>query len=183
MINVKDAELKDLKIITPQVFNDDRGYFLESWNHKTYSDVLIHNTFVQDNESLSVQGTLRGMHIQTTDPQGKLVRVIKGNVYDAVVDCRKNSPTFGQSFGLELSEKNKKQIWIPEGFAHGFLVLSEIAIFSYKCTRFYNPSSERTILWNDKDIDIRWPLDNINKIKLSQKDKSGLRFSDFKKLI
>ncbi len=183
MIEVHETKLNDLKIITPKIFTDDRGYFFESWNSKTFISGVDNSNFVQDNESYSVQGTLRGMHIQVSDPQGKLVRVVQGKVFDAVIDCRKDSSTFGQSFGTELSYSNKKQIWIPEGFAHGFYVLSKFAIFSYKCSKYYNPSAEKTILWNDKDINIKWPVTDSTDIKLSSKDKQGIPFSEFKKLI
>ena len=183
MIEVVDTELNDLKIISPKIFEDDRGYFFESWNQKDFLNNLIDSNFVQDNESLSTKGTLRGMHIQIANSQGKLVRVVEGSVFDAVVDCRRNSSTFGKSFGIELSSLNKKQIWIPEGFAHGFLVLSEYAIFNYKCTQYYDPKSEETIIWNDGEIDIQWPISDQNSIILSDKDKKGISFSEFKTFI
>ena len=179
-MKVKDiASIPGLKAIYPRVFEDIRGYFFESWNHDNFSSQVHGEVFVQDNESYSKKGTLRGMHLQLNNPQGKLVRVSEGRVFDAVVDCRKGSKTFGESFGIELSSANKIQLWIPPGFAHGFLVLSDFATFNYKCTQYYDSQSEKTILWNDPSVNIKWPLDLIEEKYMSEKDLSGISFKAF----
>jgi dTDP-4-dehydrorhamnose 3,5-epimerase len=148
-----------LLIVEPKVFADQRGYFLESYSRKKMEDLGIGTVFIQDNESKSTKGVIRGLHYQLSPfGQTKLVRVIQGRVYDVAVDCRKGSPTFGQSYGLELNEENKLQFYIPKGFAHGFSVLSDTAIFSYKCDEFYNPSAERGILYNDASLGIDWGI-------------------------
>ncbi|MCC0684455.1 dTDP-4-dehydrorhamnose 3,5-epimerase [Clostridioides sp. ZZV14-6345] len=177
--NFIKTSIKDLYIIEPTLFGDSRGYFMESYNKKDFFDANLKMEFVQDNESKSKKGVLRGLHFQIKNPQGKLVRVTEGQVYDVAVDLRKNSETYGKWEGVLLSEENKKQFYIPEGFAHGFLVLSEVAKFSYKCTNFYDPTSEGGLLWNDKDIGIEWPLENIDEILLSDKDKQQKRLKDF----
>ncbi|MGZ7048356.1 MAG: dTDP-4-dehydrorhamnose 3,5-epimerase [Methanobacterium sp.] len=166
-----ETSIKDLFVIEPKVFGDERGYFMETYHAQEFKDAGLDLNFVQDNQSKSKKGVLRGLHFQYTKPQGKLVRVIKGEVFDVAVDLRRNSPTYGNWEGFILTEDNKKQMYVPEGFAHGFLVLSEEAEFTYKCTDFYYPEDEGGILWNDPDIGIEWPIDDINKIKLSDKDK------------
>lgn len=170
--NFIKTKIKDLYIIEPKVFGDNRGYFMEIYNKNDFFEAGLEMEFVQDNESKSRKGVLRGLHFQTKNTQGKLVRVTKGKVFDVAVDLRKDSPTFGMWEGIILSEENKRQFYVPEGFAHGFLVLSDEAIFNYKCTNFYSPDYDCGLLWNDKDIDIEWPLDGIEEILLSEKDKS-----------
>ncbi|MBB6624723.1 dTDP-4-dehydrorhamnose 3,5-epimerase [Clostridium gasigenes] len=169
--NFIETKIKDLYIIEPKVFGDERGYFIESYNKKAFYEAGLTMEFVQDNESKSKKGVLRGMHFQTKNTQGKLVRATQGEVYDVAVDLRKGSPTYGQWEGVLLTAENKKQFYVPEGFAHGFLVVSEVAIFNYKCTDFYSPEYDSGLLWNDKDVNIQWPLDGIDEILLSEKDK------------
>jgi dTDP-4-dehydrorhamnose 3,5-epimerase len=156
--------------ITPRIFSDDRGYFFECWSQREYEEAGINLPFVQDNQSCSFRGVLRGLHFQKTHPQGKLVRAIEGEVYDVAVDIRKGSSTFSKWHGVILSDKKQNQLYIPPGFAHGFLVLSETAVFSYKCTDFFYPNDEGGIVWNDPDIGIEWPDLGIEYI-LSDKDK------------
>lgn len=170
------TNLKECLIIEPDAFEDSRGFFLECFNIKKYSDIGITCDFVQDNHSFSKNNVLRGLHYQHNIPQGKLVRVSSGEVYDVAVDVRKGSNTFGQYASVVLSSKNKKQFWIPPGFAHGFLVLSEYADFEYKCSEFYSPENEVTIRWDDPTININWPCKNPI---LSEKDLSGISLSDF----
>ena len=175
-MKVKKTKLKDCVIIEPKVFGDERGFFLETFQSERYSDLAgITLPFVQDNHSRSSKGVLRGLHFQKTKPQGKLVRVVRGEVYDVAVDIRKGSATFGEWEGIILSEDNKKQFWVPPGFAHGFVVLSDIADFEYKCTDYYDPSDEDSILWNDPDLNITWPI--LNPV-LSNKDESVNRLVD-----
>lgn len=170
-MQVISTQIKDVKIILPKVFGDERGFFLETFEKKRYQDMLeIDYDFVQDNHSRSTKGVLRGLHYQTFHPQGKLVRVVRGEVFDVAVDIRPNSPTYGKWEGVILSEENKKQFWIPPGLAHGFIVLSDIADFEYKCTDYYNPTGEGCLLWNDPQVGIQWPLSNP---MLSEKDKAG----------
>jgi len=158
-MKIKSTKLKDCVIIEPKVFGDDRGFFLETFQASRYAEEAgITLPFVQDNHSRSTKGVLRGLHFQKTKPQGKLVRVVKGEVYDVAIDIRKNSITFGQWEAVVLSEDNKKQIWVPPGFAHGFMVLSDTADFEYKCTDYYDPSDEGSILWSDPDLNIPWPI-------------------------
>lgn len=166
-----ETKIKDLYIIEPKVFGDNRGYFMESYNRKDFVEAGLDMTFVQDNESKSKKGVLRGMHFQTKHTQGKLVRVAEGAVYDVAVDLRKGSPTFGQWEGILLTSENKKQFYVPEGFAHGFLVVSDEAVFNYKCTDYYAPEFDSGLLWNDPEVGIEWPLDGIKEILLSEKDK------------
>ncbi|MBZ4687978.1 MAG: dTDP-4-dehydrorhamnose 3,5-epimerase [Clostridiales bacterium] len=166
-----ETDIEDLYIIEPTVFGDNRGYFMETYNARDFKEIGLDLKFVQDNESCSKKGVLRGLHFQYKYPQGKLVRVIKGEVFDVAVDLRKNSKTYGKWYGVILSEENKRQFYVPEGFAHGFLVLSDMAVFTYKCTDFYHPEDEGGILWNDPDININWPLDKVNEVILSEKDK------------
>lgn len=168
--------IDDLLVITPEVFGDDRGYFFESYNKKKLED-LLDVEFVQDNESQSQKNVLRGLHFQKTPfAQGKLVRVIKGSVLDVVVDLRKDSKTYGKHYKRILSDKNKEQLYIPKGFAHGFLVLEDETIFSYKCTNFYNKESEVALLWNDKALNINWQIENPI---ISEKDKLAKEFTNF----
>lgn len=167
----KETSIKGLYVIESKIFSDDRGYFMENYNRLDFSNEGLDMVFVQDNESKSKKGVLRGLHFQTKNTQGKLVRVTKGEVYDVAVDLRKESPTFGKWEGIILTEENKKQFYIPEGFAHGFLVLSEEAIFNYKCTNYYAPMYDSGVLWNDPEIGIKWPLDNIAELIISDKDK------------
>ncbi len=164
------TSIEGVYVIEPTVFGDDRGYFMETYHAREFKEAGLDLNFVQDNQSKSKKGVLRGLHFQYTQPQGKLVRVIKGEVFDVAVDLRKDSPTYGKWEGILLSEENKKQFYIPEGFAHGFLVLSDEAEFTYKCTEFYNGADEGGIIWNDQEIGIEWPLDGI-EVSLSEKDE------------
>ncbi|MBN8695942.1 MAG: dTDP-4-dehydrorhamnose 3,5-epimerase [Bacteroidetes bacterium] len=176
-MEITKTPLEGLLIIQPKVFEDDRGHFFESYNKNVFLQNGINVDFVQDNQSLSQAGVLRGLHFQNPPfAQGKLVRVIKGSVLDIAVDIRKNSKTYGEHFAITLNEQNKTQFWIPEGFAHGFLTLENNTIFSYKCTNYYNKASEGCILWNDSDLHIDW---NINNPILSEKDKAGEIFKNF----
>lgn len=174
-----DTGIKGLKLVEPTVFGDERGYFMETYHEEEFSRAGLDMAFVQDNQSSSTRGVLRGLHYQRRYPQGKLVRVIKGEVFDAAVDIRKDSDTFGKSYGTYLSDENKHQLYIPEGFAHGFLVLSDTAEFVYKCTDFYHPEDQGGILWNDQELGIQWPLDKISNIVLSEKDKKLPSFSEY----
>lgn len=170
-MKVINVAIPDVKIIEPTVYGDQRGFFLETFEKKRYREMLeIDLDFVQDNHSRSSKNVLRGMHFQTLNPQGKLVRVVRGKVFDVAVDIRKNSATYGQWAGVILSEENKRQFWIPPGLAHGFVVLSDIADFEYKCTDYYNPDYEASLIWNDPSVGIHWPIDNPI---LSAKDQSG----------
>lgn len=172
-----ETKLNGLFVIKPRVFEDARGYFFESYNQNNFKNAGLNLNFVQDNQSLSNKGVLRGLHFQTPPySQGKLVRVIIGSVFDVAVDIRKNSPTYGHWFGMELNERNKAMMYIPEGFAHGFATLMDGTIFSYKCTNFYNKNSEDCILWNDPEIGITW---NIESPILSEKDLLGKKLSEF----
>ena len=166
-----ETSIKDLYVIEPTIFGDHRGYFMETYNENEFKKAGLNVDFVQDNQSKSKKGVLRGLHFQYEYPQGKLVRVIKGKVFDVAVDLRRNSETYGKWYGVYLSEENKKQFYIPEGFAHGFLVLSDEAEFTYKCTDFYHPEDEGGIIWNDPDIGIKWPIEQIEEVILSNKDK------------
>jgi len=165
------TSIEGLAIIEPAVYGDERGYFMETYNYRDFAAAGFDMTFVQDNQSRSKKGVLRGLHYQKKNPQGKLVRVISGEVFDVAVDLRKGSVTFGKWFGVTLSEENKNQLYIPEGFAHGFLVLSETAEFVYKCTRFYDPEDEGGLLWNDPEIGIEWP--EMKYITLNDRDKNN----------
>ena len=178
-MNVIKTKLWECLIIEPKVFGDERGFFLETFQAERYAHLAgIKANFVQDNHSRSSKGVLRGLHFQKTKPQGKLVRVVKGEVYDVVADIRQGSPTFGKWVGVILSEDNKTQLWVPPGMAHGFLVLSDTADFEYKCTDYYDPSDEGSVLWNDPELDIEWP---INNPILSNKDASADRLGDLKR--
>ncbi len=176
-MRILETSLSDVKIIEPAVFGDDRGFFMETWSRRDFAEHGIEQIFVQDNHSRSERGVLRGMHYQIKHPQGKLVRVSQGEVFDVAVDMRKSSPQFGQWAGVELSDTNKRQLWIPPGFAHGFLVLSETADFQYKCTDIYAPEHECSLIWNDPDVGIEWPLNEMEP-RLAAKDKAGLFFND-----
>jgi dTDP-4-dehydrorhamnose 3,5-epimerase len=182
MIKFIKTEIDGVYIMETKVFGDNRGYFMESYNYNEFKEAGLNMAFVQDNQSKSRRGVLRGLHFQKNHPQGKLVRVLNGEVFDVAVDLRKDSKTYGKWIGVTLSEENKKQFYIPEGFAHGFLVLSEEAEFVYKCTNFYHPEDEGGLLWNDEDINILWPLDNINQeeLILSEKDKKWTRLRENK---
>ena len=169
--------LEGLLVIKPRIFGDDRGYFFESWSKQSFDEVGLDLNFVQDNQSLSGKGVLRGLHFQNPPyAQGKLLRVVKGSVLDIAVDIRKDSPTYGQHFSIELTEKNKTIVWIPPGFAHGFLTLNDNTIFTYKCTGVYNKESEGALLWNDKDLNINW---KVNDPLVSEKDLVAGNFKDF----
>ena len=174
--------IPDLYIIEPTVFGDHRGFFMESYNKKDFEEIGLNMEFVQDNHSHSKKGVLRGLHFQAKHSQGKLVRVTRGMVYDVAVDLRKNFKTFGKWFGVVLSDENKKMFYVPEGFAHGFIVLSEEADFLYKCTDYYYPEYDAGLIWNDPDIGIEWPLEEygITEPILSEKDKNLPTFSEWR---
>ena len=176
-IKVTTCEIEGLKVIEPRVFGDERGYFFESYNYNDFKEAGIPQVFVQDNQSASKRGVLRGLHFQKNFPQDKLVRVIRGEVFDVAVDLRKDSKTYGKWFGVVLSEDNKKQFFIPKNFAHGFLVLSDYAEFAYKCTDFYHPDDEGGLLYNDPDIGVEWPFEEGVELILSDKDQkwSGIK--------
>lgn len=178
-MKVIQTKLKDCVIIEPKVFGDERGFFLETFHAERFAaQAGITVPFLQDNHSCSSRGVLRGLHFQKNKPQGKLVRVVKGEVYDVAVDIREGSLTFGQWEAVILTEENKTQFWVPPGFAHGFVVLSETADFVYKCTDYYDPSDEGSILWNDPDLNIPWPIDDP---KLSKKDANAEKLIDLKR--
>ena len=180
-VNVKKTCLNDVIILEPNIYGDERGFFYESYNQKYFNQIMnLRINFVQDNHSLSKKGVLRGLHYQINKPQGKLIRVVKGSVFDVCVDLRKNSSTFGKWMGLEINDENKLQLWIPEGFAHGFLVLKDYTEFLYKTSNYRFEKYERTILWDDDFLNIQWPDLNINYI-ISSKDQNGNSFknSDF----
>lgn len=169
-IAVETCEIEGLKIITPTVFGDARGYFCETYHYEDYKAAGIPDVFVQDNQSASRRGVLRGLHFQIEHPQAKLVRVIRGEVFDVAVDMRKGSPTYGKWHGVLLSEENKKQFFVPKNFAHGFLVLSDYAEFCYKCTEFYHPGDEGGIMYNDPAIGVKWPIPEGMELILSERD-------------
>ena len=175
-MNVVRTAIPDVVMIEPQVFGDARGFFLESWNARAFAIAGIRADFVQDNHARSTRGVLRGLHYQIRQPQGKLVRAVVGEVYDVAVDLRRSSPTFGRWVGVTLSAESKRMAWIPAGFAHGYLVLSDVAEVLYKATDYYAPAHERSIAWNDPDLAIEWPLTGAPA--LSVKDAAGVRFRD-----
>lgn len=180
-IIVEETGIEGLRVITPKVFGDSRGYFMESYNYNDYKEIGIPNLFVQDNESESQKGVLRGLHFQKNFPQDKLVRVVEGAVFDVAVDIRPDSSTFGKFYGVLLSAENKKQFFIPKNFAHGFLVLSDKAKFVYKCTDFYHPNDEGGIFWNDPDLKINWPIEEVGGLEniiLSEKDQKWLTLKE-----
>jgi len=170
-IKIETCEIQGLKVITPTVHTDERGYFMETYNYRDYQAAGIDMEFVQDNQSSSQKGVLRGLHFQMNHPQDKLVRVISGEVFDVAVDLRKGSATYGKWYGVLLSEENKKQFFIPKNFAHGFLVLSDSAEFVYKCTDFYHPGDEGGLAWNDTNIGIQWPVPEGMELIISEKDQ------------
>lgn len=172
-MKVTSTPIEGVRLLEPRVFGDHRGFFLESWNKTTMVNAGIDADFVQDNHSRSGLGTLRGLHFQLQHPQGKLVRVARGAVFDVVVDIRRSSPTFGRWFGAELSESNFRMLWAPPGMAHGFLALSETVDFLYKCTDYYHPEHERVLQWNDVDVGIEWPLPAGAAPRLSARDAAG----------
>ena len=169
-MNVIETNLPGVLVVEPKVFGDERGFFMESWNGRRYEEAGLPGRFVQDNLSYSAHGVLRGLHFQNPQPQGKLVSVLRGEVFDVAVDIRGGSPTFGRWTGATLSAENKRQFYVPEDFAHGFVVTSEVALFFYKCTDYYAPSSEKVVLWNDPDIGIEWPIDTPT---LSERDRAA----------
>ncbi|MFT7224300.1 MAG: dTDP-4-dehydrorhamnose 3,5-epimerase [Cellvibrionaceae bacterium] len=175
-MNVIETDLPGVLIIEPKVFGDDRGFFMETWNKERYAEAGIPTEFVQDNLSFSRKGVLRGLHFQDPNPQGKLVSVLQGEVYDVAVDIRKSSSTFGKWVGVSLSSDNKRQLYVPEGFAHGFCVTSETALLCYKCTDFYDSNAESSIRWDDAYLKIDWP---IEVSEISEKDLNGMPFKDF----
>jgi len=170
-ITVETCEIEGLKVITPEVREDERGYFMETYQYEDFKAAGIDQVFVQDNQSASVKGVLRGLHFQIQYPQDKLVRVLRGEVYDVAVDLRPGSRTYGKYFGVRLSAENKKQFFIPKNFAHGFLVLSDIAEFAYKCTDFYHPNDEGGMMWNDPKIGVEWPVPEGMELIISEKDQ------------
>ena len=171
-MNVKTLALKDTLLVAPEVFGDQRGFFMETWRQDLFTKIGIGPDFVQDNHSLSTKGVLRGLHYQLTQPQGKLIRAIQGEVFDVIVDLRQQSSSFGQWLGVTLSDKNRQMLWVPPGFAHGFLVVSETAEIVYKCTSYYAPEDEHCLLWNDSQLAIDWPL-SVEPV-VSDKDLAGL---------
>ena len=175
LINTK---INDLKILVPRVFKDTRGSFIETWNHRTLKNLGIDENFVQDNQSISSKGTLRGIHFQKKHPQGKLVRVVQGEVYDLAVDLRIGSPTYGQSVGEIISSENNKLFWVPAGFGHAFYTMSDTAIFTYKCTEYYDPEDQYCLRWNDPDLNIEWPLDSNSEVVLSEQDEKAPFFRE-----
>ncbi len=177
-MNIIPTKISEVLIIEPSVFGDERGFFMETWNQQTFAEHGLTMNFVQDNHSRSTQGILRGLHYQIKNPQGKLVRVTSGTVYDVAVDMRKSSPTFGQWVGVELSATNHRMFWVPEGFAHGFYVMSESADFQYKCTDYYAPEHERSLSWNAPELAIDWPLVNGEAPRLSAKDAAAVTLAD-----
>jgi dTDP-4-dehydrorhamnose 3,5-epimerase len=177
-MKITPTKIPDVKLIEPRVFGDERGFFMETWNEKVFREAGIDTKFVQDNHSRSVKNTLRGLHYQIKQPQGKLVRVTQGEVFDVAVDLRIGSKTFGQWVGEYLSEENKRILWIPPGFAHGFLVTSETADFEYKCTDFYAPEYECCIAWDDPEVGVLWGCTDQQKLLLSEKDRSGLNLAE-----
>ena len=179
-ITVENCAIEGLKVITPAVFGDERGYFMETYQYNEFKEAGIDVDFVQDNQSASKKGVLRGLHFQIQYPQDKLVRVIKGEVYDVAVDLRPGSATYGRWFGVLLSEENKKQFFIPKNFAHGFLVLSDYAEFVYKCSDFYHPNDEGGIRYDDAELGIEWPIPEGMELTLSEKDKNWDGFAAYK---
>lgn len=178
-MNIIECNIPGPLILEPKVFDDERGYFLESWNVDAFAQAGLDLTFVQDNHSRSQKGVLRGMHFQNPEPQGKLVRVVRGAVFDAVVDLRRSSPSFGKWTGIVLSAENKRMFWVPEGFAHGFLTLEDDTDFLYKCTAPYAPQHEQSLAWDDPTVGIEWPLDGLEPI-LTAKDAAGVALADVK---
>lgn len=179
-MNIETTPIKDLLIINPSVYNDERGYFYESYNQRFLRDKGIYTNFVQDNQSYSTKNVLRGLHFQTIAPQAKLVRCVVGEVYDVVVDLRKSSETYKQWYGVKLSDENKKMMFVPKGFAHGFLTLSDYAIFQYKCDELYMPTADAGVNFKDEELNIDWLVD-INELTISEKDRVLPRLADIEK--
>jgi dTDP-4-dehydrorhamnose 3,5-epimerase len=177
-MKIVETALPEVRLIEPRVHEDARGLFLESWNAREFAEAGIDAGFVQDNQSRSARGVLRGLHYQRHQPQGKLVRVGAGRAFDVALDIRRSSPRFGQHVGVEISAENRRMLWIPPGFAHGFLALEEGTEFLYKCTDYYAPEHERTILWSDPALAIDWPLDGIGQVLVSPKDSAGALLAD-----
>lgn len=177
-MDIITTKIPDVLLFKPKVFGDERGFFMETFREQWFSERGIDARFVQDNHSSSGKNVLRGLHYQIKNPQGKLVRVTKGEVFDVAVDMRASSPTFGKSVSVILSAENKHIFWVPPGFAHGFLVLSDHAEFCYKCTEYYAPEHERSLLWSDASLGIEWPIENVDALILSAKDKAGLLLKD-----
>lgn len=177
-ITVTPCDIEGLYVIEPTVFKDERGYFVETYNQNDMKEAGLDMVFVQDNQSMSTRGVLRGLHFQKQFPQGKLVRAVRGKVFDVAVDLRSDSKTYGKWFGVELSAENMKQFYIPEGFAHGFLVLSDEAEFCYKCTDFYHPGDEGGLAWNDPEIGVEWPLEEGVDLIISEKDQKWKGLKD-----
>ena len=177
-ITLTPCDIEGLYVIEPTVFKDERGYFVETYNQNDMKEAGLDMVFVQDNQSMSTRGVLRGLHFQKQFPQGKLVRVVRGKVFDVAVDLRSDSKTYGKWFGVELSAENMKQFYIPEGFAHGFLVLSDEAEFCYKCTDFYHPGDEGGLAWNDPEIGVEWPLEEGVDLIISEKDQKWKGLKD-----
>ncbi|MEG9487888.1 dTDP-4-dehydrorhamnose 3,5-epimerase [Mannheimia indoligenes] len=175
-MKIIETKIPDVKLLEPVVFGDERGFFMETFRDEWFRKNVVDRVFVQENHSKSVKGVLRGLHYQTENTQGKLVRVVQGAVFDVAVDLRRNSPTFGYWVGEILSAENKRQLWVPEGFAHGFYVLTETAEFTYKCTDYYNPKAEHSLIWNDEAVGIQWPLEQ--EPSLSAKDLMGQSLID-----
>ena len=173
-MKIESTPLAGVNLVTPTVHGDERGFFLETWHADRYTEAGITLPFVQDNHSRSARGILRGLHLQTEKPQGKLVQVLTGSVFDVVVDCRPDSPSFGKWHGVTLSAENHQQLWVPPGCAHGFYVLSDHADFLYKCTDYYHPESELTLAWDDPDIDVVWPIPAGQEPQVSDKDRVGV---------
>tara|TARA_B100001057_G_scaffold491122_1_gene580721 strand:- start:805 stop:1353 length:549 start_codon:yes stop_codon:yes gene_type:complete len=177
-MKIINTNISEIKILEPEIFGDDRGFFMETFRDGWFKENIANVNFVQENHSKSVKGILRGLHYQIENPQGKLVRVIYGEVYDVVVDMRKSSPTFGRHVSVLLSAENNSQLWAPAGFAHGFYVTSDFAEFVYKCTDYYSPEHERSVLWNDDYLGIKWPLEEGKPPILSNKDENGFSFKN-----
>lgn len=182
-MKVIEEPIPGLLVLDPKVYEDERGFFMETWQKKVFAELGINEEFVQDNHSKSSNGVLRGLHYQINNPQGKLVRVTRGEVFDVAVDLRKGSPTLGKWFGKYLSEENKLLMWIPPGFAHGFYVTSDFAEFEYKCTDYYAPENERCLLWNDITVNIEWPFPNKHIPTLSSKDQKGEDIEEIEKVV
>ncbi len=179
-ITVTECGIDGLLVIEPTIFKDNRGYFIETYHKEAYEAVGITAEFVQDNQSMSTKGVLRGLHFQINYPQAKLVRVLSGEVFDVAVDLRKGSKTFGKWYGVVLSEENQKQFFVPEGFAHGYLVLSETAVFAYKCTDFYHPGDEGGLLWNDPEVGVEWPIPKDMELVIAQRDQEWGTLAEIK---
>ena len=182
-MKIESTPLTGVNLITPTVHGDERGFFLETWHADRYTEAGITLPFVQDNHSRSARGILRGLHLQTEKPQGKLVQVLTGSVFDVVVDCRSDSPSFGKWHGVTLSAENHQQLWVPPGCAHGFYVLSDHTDFLYKCTDYYHPESELTLAWNDPDIGVVWPIPAGQEPKVSDKDRVGVSWRELRSRI